>query len=130
MNSLSWMIYFADVVGGALVILGLLMFATAIFAGGATAIGFFKREENRSYGAEDRDFQAGQRLFVAGRGKLWIPLVLAIAVVFTPSRETIYAIAASEMGETALNSETGGKAVQALNAWLDRQIAGEPETNQ
>lgn len=47
-----------------------------------------------------------------------------------PSSGTIYAIAASEMGERVLTSETGGKAVQALDAWLDRQIAGKTEGQQ
>lgn len=35
--------------------------------------------------------------------------------------------AASEMDETALNTEKGGKAVDGLNAWLDRQIGEEVE---
>jgi hypothetical protein len=42
-----------------------------------------------------------------------------------PSKETVYAIAASEMGENVLNTQTGDKAVKALNAWLDRQITQE-----
>jgi MFS family permease len=51
----------------------------------------------------------------------------ALIAVLIPSQNTIYAIAASEMGETALKTETGGKAMRALNAWLDRQIDGEGE---
>lgn len=39
-----------------------------------------------------------------------------------PSKDTVYAIAASEMGESVLKSETGSLATQALNAWLKKQI--------
>lgn len=41
---------------------------------------------------------------------------------FTPTRETVYAIAASEMGEQALKTPLAGKAEKALEAWLDKQI--------
>lgn len=44
-----------------------------------------------------------------------------------PGKATIYAIAAAQAGEKALATDTGDKAVRALNAWLDRQIAGEKE---
>lgn len=46
-----------------------------------------------------------------------------------PSKETVYAIAASEMGEKALNTQTGNKAVKALDSWLDRQITPSQPTN-
>jgi hypothetical protein len=50
----------------------------------------------------------------------------AIVGAIIPAKETLYAIAASELGEEIVRSPTAGKAVAALNSWLDRQIAGEP----
>jgi len=65
----------------------------------------------------------GQRV---ARGYLRLSLFLFVLSIVganaLPSKDTVYAIAASEVGESVLNSPTGSKAVQALNAWLDRQI--------
>lgn len=54
---------------------------------------------------------------------LGLVLVLWVLAALCPSQDTVYAIAASELGGRALNSQTGGLAVQALNAWLKKQIA-------
>lgn len=61
-----------------------------------------------------------------------MPAIIAAAVcsvvfVFVPQKNTVYAIAASEVGEEVLKSETADKAMTALNAWLDRQIAGQQQ---
>jgi len=50
-------------------------------------------------------------------------IALMAAGVVVPQKETVYAIAASEVGEEVIKSETAGKAMRALNAWLDDQIA-------
>lgn len=117
MNSLSWMIYLADVAdaaNGALIALCVI----GVGAGGITLVVLIDE------GKED----------VATIKRIAFKAVAAIAATITlivaiPDDETVYAIAASEMGESALNTETGGKAVKALNAWLDRQIAGESASN-
>jgi hypothetical protein len=114
MNSLSWMIYLADVVGNVGAICGIILVVVGI---GLILVAIPLTVDPDEHDALRRPWRNG---LVA-----WI-VVAAISSVI-PSKDAIYAIAASEMGETALNSETGGKAVQALNAWLDRQIAGEAE---
>jgi len=59
--------------------------------------------------------------------------VLAFAIGFSavasiiPSTKTVYAIAAVSAGSEALSTATGQKAVKALNVWLGRQIADEPQ---
>ncbi len=59
-------------------------------------------------------------------GRHWWAGALALAVaMFVPSKTTIYAIAASEMGERALQSPIATKAGRALEAWLDEQLAEE-----
>ena len=77
----------------------------------------------------DQPEHAEGKAFQAKALKTGFPLIILwlMLSVVVPSQETIYAIAASETGETALKSDTGGKAVQALNAWLDRQIKGPVE---
>ena len=116
MNSLSWMLYAAEV-GASLdnALFGIAL-TTAIAAGaGLTIAGIIAHTEG-----EPTDW-----IWPWGKRVLWIIAPCAIAAALIPSSTTIYAIAASEVGETVLDSETGGKAVEALDAWLDRQIAGE-----
>lgn len=122
MNSLSWMIYAADVVGGADFIANAICLIAALAALGLVFFGSLLR-----VGAIGDDIKNSNRLYrVAAFRALPAFVVAGLLAAFIPSSGTIYAIAASEMGETALNSETGGKAIEALNAWLDRQI-GEQE---
>lgn len=116
MNGLSWLIYLADVAGSVgfaftvatvigIVVVAICLIAVPISEGEAIA------DENRPK---------------------WLSVLKtfsAIAIVgfflggITPSKETVYAIAASEMGEQVVTSPTGQKAIKALEAWLDRQIA-------
>lgn len=112
MNSLSWMIYAAGAVGN----LSQVAVLVAVFGSmlGGACFAFGKAQEV-------------PQLAMWGKRTAIIALVAAIIAIFTPTSNTIYAIAASEMGEEVLISETGGKAVEALNAWLDRQIAGEDQ---
>ena len=111
MNDLSWLLYLADVVGSLKTVCILGAVACAMFW--AIMLPFKYIEHDELY-----------------RPPLRLPItlaVLALAASLTPSTSTVYAIAASEMGERALNTQTGGKAVEALNAWLDRQIADDSE---
>ena len=114
MNNLSWLIYAANVAGNLqnALILGLLIggFCCAVL----TVNGWDGGEYEGIYA--NRCNAGWKALAAAG--------VLAI---FTPTQNTIYAIAASEMGEAVLDTPTATKAMKALDAWLDRQIA--PETN-
>ena len=133
MNWLSWLIYLASVVGSINVVvsvclvLGLIAYAIV----GA----FFLLSDSPTIWSwdnkEDKLAKYQQRLGYAKTFLLRAPkymVALALFAVVIPSQTTIYAIAASEAGETALKSETGSKAVKALNAWLDRQIADGEKT--
>lgn len=50
-------------------------------------------------------------------------IVFSSLIVVCPTSSTVYAIAASEMGEEVITSPTAGKAAKALDAWLDKQIS-------
>jgi hypothetical protein len=118
MNQLSWLLYLADVSASSE---GWLIF----FGGLATLVSnimLLVVSGIKGDGDEPPAF-LGQALFVS------IPtlLVCVLLSVFLPSKETVYAIAASELGEQVMNSDTGQRAGRALNAWLDKQIgASEP----
>lgn len=55
---------------------------------------------------------------------VWLVLgvLLWVLSAFCPDKDTMYAIAASQMGEKALQSPLAGKTEKALESWLDRQL--------
>jgi hypothetical protein len=108
MNSLSWLIYFADVVDNLRAFFAVGIFIAAI-GSLVCLMGSFIEEWDVRY---------------AVRGSICAALI-GLVISFVPRTNTIYAIAASEMGERALATPTADKAVRALNAWLDKQIVSE-----
>lgn len=119
-NNLSWLIYAANVsgnLGGTLIGLSVLCAAGAL----ASGIGRFAPEG----WSENKETCAARQASWGGFFKRFISglIALMLALVFVPSQDTVYAIAASEVGEDVLASPTGSRAVKALDAWLDRQIA-------
>jgi hypothetical protein len=137
MNSLSWMIYFAELSGSVSAFLTFLAVVSGIATFGCVA-GWCCTQGSPHIRSWERD-TAEADLKVADHKRMhtefrkMIPRVASAMVVIgltatvLPSRNTVYAIAASEMGETLINTPTAGKAVKALDAWLDRQIAGETD---
>jgi len=119
MNTLSWLIYAAGISGN---LAGYAMFGVI-----ACVIWFVGLQMAAQHAADfhkDADATLRRRLSMKS-----FPFAVAFAIISSviPSKETVYAIAASEMGERAIATPTGGKAVKALNAWLDKQIEDEPE---
>ena len=119
MNNLSILLYLADVAGNIGWIFNMLV-AISIFsvlvtlhyklvAGGAMAEGT----------PSEKDWKIWRRWLISSIG-LFFSASLASAL--TPSKETVYAIAASETGEEVLNSGVETRATKALEAWLDKQI--------
>lgn len=101
MNSLSWMIYAADIVGnlsGFLMALAVIAFALAALSGCFLAATF------STYSKEDDEYKKASAVSTAVLGKWWLAVVLALLYVVTPSSNTIYMIAASEAGETIVTS--------------------------
>jgi phosphatidylglycerophosphate synthase len=125
MNSLSWLIYLADVSDNLdwffflimlISLIGTFIWIVAAILAGDT--GDFGPDGWRKWRQIGCFLIAPSFFFGVICGSL------------VPSKETIYAIAASQLGETALKTETGGKAVKALNRWLDKQISTDaPVTN-
>lgn len=132
MNSLSWMIYLADVADGVGTLLPFSAGVAFVATGIAVGIHFSTlAEEVKESHHSDQRHAASEAWRKAAHlrstmGMKWgtslFAVFSALAIVI-PTSTTIYAIAASEMGEEVLNSKTAGKAMKALDAWLDRQIA-------
>ena len=104
MNTLSWFIYWADVLPSfaiGLSILFLFSFLISVFINVYQLL----EKESKKY--------------------VWIPFLCAFLLLlcsFIPSQRTLYAIAASEMGEDVYKSEQGQKIVKQLSDWVEAQL--------
>lgn len=120
MNSLSWFIYWADVVNA--------IDNVFIFVGVAGVVSIFIGVVAVVFGySDDRGVSADERLEARRHGKAFLRwggvtfLVSCLVVAFLPSKDTVYAIAASEAGEEIMKSPEATKARAALQAWIDKQ---------
>jgi len=123
MNNLSWMIYLADVAGSVSTVATLVAVGAGI--GGAVAVVAIAAKTDFDNIGERNKRPCLSTGWKAGKGFFPVAIAAALVASFIPGRNTIYAIAAAEMGEDLINTPTAGKAVKALDAWLDRQIAGD-----
>lgn len=118
MNQLSWLIYLAGVSGnlqGFLIFLCIALGIGGMISGG---IGFAMMHD--AYDDDDR-----KKIKVTLKFSKTALIAMIGFGVFSsvmPDRNTLYAIAVSEMGERVLSTPTAGKAFKALDAWLDDQI--------
>lgn len=115
MNQLSWLIYFAGVSDSISSVLNTI-FVLSIIISALGVLGC----AIVSAASDENHFPLLKPFLLPVIGAF---LVSGILTSFVPSKETVYAIAASEYGERALQSPTATKAIKALNAWLDKQAA-------
>lgn len=106
MNSLSLFLYFADAIPA----VGTLLAAVAIIILAACA--FFCL-----FSVLESNPIPGKPLIAA----LSCAFILLLISTLTPSKNTLYAIAASELGQKDVESELGGKALKALQQWIESQ---------
>jgi hypothetical protein len=97
MNSLSWMIYLGTTVPLVANCIGSIAFLTICVLG----MGWLVTRDSYNEREEWSKFMKGKRWIV------WVASFLFLLVMLVPSKQTIYLIAASQMGETALNSPIG-----------------------
>ena len=107
MNELSWLLYLAQVSTNIMVL--------CTFAGvfSLFAAGFFFLcgivEDDK------RGFQMAKKPFIFG-------VVAIMIATFVPPKETVYMIAASQVGEAVINSPEGQKSIQTLQKILDTYL--------
>lgn len=120
MNQLSWLIYWADIAGSAGGWFNIIAFFSLLPLLG----GIFCLMASTDWAMSEEDAN-GLRKFAFRALCFSLPtfLVFLLLSILTPAKETVYAIAASEVGEEVINSPTMGKAARALESWLDRQIS-------
>ena len=140
MNQLSWLLYIANVSGTLSAVTAWL--AILCLIGGAACLLVWVGNKDcalEQYQTRDREF--GQpylhtrtiedlkegKDFLKTVKQIWKTLftastMLLVLTIITPRAETVYAIAASEMGEQILKTPTASKAAKALESWLDKQI--------
>ncbi len=117
MNSLSWLLYVADISDSlsfflALVgVIGLIM--SAIFF----ASGHIQLAENRRYA--DAHYLHGVNMIKAVKKWSLVPFMFVVMTCLLPSQQTVYMIAASEAGEQATQTPEFAKIRALLNKWLD-----------
>ena len=114
MNSLSWFLYFADVASS----FAILLACVSLFGGLILII------TSAIYAVEnDKFWWQGWKVFA--------PICLSAALIACaiPSRQTIYAIAASQVGERLVQNETvkgiANDATKALQIWIKKQVETE-----
>ena len=121
MNNLVWLLYFANVsesLSTALSILSLFFVAWGLVL---WVVDFDTRYDRFGYYTDK--MRTGYTLGLPKQSKnLMIVAICCLTFAsFLPSKETIYAIAASEVGEQILKTPLVSKAEKALEVWLDKQ---------
>lgn len=128
MNPLSKLLYFGNVagnLGGFCVFLGIVLLITAVVTFIVHNVMTQEMIDKLRY---NNDPEANKKVYKRATLPFWSGFCLFFAIVvwvlaaFTPSSDTVYAIAASEMGQKALQTPLAGKAEQALESWLDSKI--------
>jgi hypothetical protein len=130
MNSLSWLIYLASLSGSVSGFFTFLAVMGAVFALLGTVLSVMWTDG--SFGG-DRKIKGYEEMrqrgnYMLSRGSLVLVIFGGVAAIL-PSSNTVYAIAASEIGERVITDETvkglAADSTKALQAWIKKQI--EPE---
>ena len=118
MNDLSWMLYLAGTLPNLATGIGAIsMIATLIFG-----IVFIIYLICKSDGTDPDTLET-----LEPYKHVWIYTIILFLLTFiVPDKNTMYAIAASEMGEEIMKTPIANKATKALEAWIEAQI---PEQN-
>ena len=119
MNDLSWLIYLADIagsVGGLLTFLAVIAGATAVVSLIVTGIAVADRHLETA--------AASRRIF---RQAMPAGIVVGLIAGFMPGRQTVMMIAASEIGQRAVNSASVAGVVdpslELLKTWIAKTTA-------
>jgi len=117
MNDLSILLYLADIVGNVKEILGpitgILLFVTCIVSFIGIGLDNYIPDEAKRISAP----------WI--KRSIYFVVITGLVLLVTPSRQTVYLIAASEMGEEVLKTPMAGKLEQALDEILESLSNGE-----
>lgn len=118
MNSVSWFIYIAQVsssLGVMFCILGTLLMVAVmgrfVFPYARNTMEFSK--------PGDGDYMPPRPI---ARGYMALSVIFMLAGNLMPEKNTMYAIAASQVGEQIVKTEIASDATKALHSWIKKQI--------
>lgn len=123
MNYLSWLLWLADLLGNLKLFFFGLSVATLIFLL-CRWITFnilddtYKSELRYSCFREN----AKKPVFPQIKNYVVFSILTMLICAVLPAQSTVYAIAASQVGEQVLKTPLAGKAEHALESWLNKQI--------
>ncbi len=122
MNSLSWLLYAIDVIGNLRGLVSIsLVLSCIVFGVGCICLAICWPDSTTP---EDKEKVA--TIWRCIRWLIPVIIITALIGVFLPSKNTLYAIAASEVGEKVVQSETvkglTSDATKALHQWIKTQI--------
>lgn len=135
MNNLSWLIYLASLSDSASSFFSFLAFVSTVFAAVGLVLSLMWTDGASGFGNKELYLKGYEEMRKRGkalipRGLLGILIFGGIAVVL-PGKNTIYAIAASEIGERMVKSDQvqdiASDATKALQQWIKRQIEPDAE---
>jgi hypothetical protein len=129
MNQLSWLLYVGNVAGNAgpaFIMLGL-----AFFAVSAILFIVYQCHLNDIISALRYDMTGEKAKQAVKKNRVTpfqgflvtLSITFLLLAVACPSQDTVYAIAASQVGGQVVTSPLAVKTEQALESWLDKQIA-------
>ena len=126
MNTLSWILYIADVLPGLSVLLGVTGGIVAVSVAVVPFVMYMVRnDEANCYGSAGGD-RAREYLKThtpwEGLKYVWIPFLFVIFSVLIPETETFYLIAASEIGQSAAQTEFGQEILDDIQEVIQLQI--------
>ena len=116
MNNLSWFLYFADVLpkmAEVIIVTGIFTLTGGLLLGAILSKDTYESKEKA---------QKAARASVGWFKLAAFSVCLMFCSVLIPSKNTIYAIAASEIGESAVKSEVGKRGLRAIEAWINNQL--------
>lgn len=146
MNSLSWLIYWADTAPSLAMFVSFLSFFGFLVSCVLLAINITEGSETRGSWIEEYDpvddknksrnvykytdsARIAQKLWFS---RLTVPLFLILwgASFLVPSKDTFYLIAASQAGEDAIKTPEFTKVRSVINKWLDNQLSTEDKKDE
>lgn len=117
MNKLSWLIYFGDLssnIKAVFITLAIISFLISL------AVILYGADMKVYANPEGETWKRGHGFQICGLKWMALPAILLVVFAALPSRNTFYFIAASEIGEEAIQTETADKMVAAINRVLDK----------
>lgn len=121
MNSLSWLLYLADVIGN---VQGLLVTLSLVSGVGLVlwlVIGQLNIDSDWEFPKADKQTRSAKHAKKVFK-YLWVPVIAAFVAAIIPARETIYLIAGSEAGEAVVTSEEGKEILNDIREVIKGQL--------